>query len=269
MLARCRTLRLSNGVESETPLLVPALSSRALGPLETEGKSGRKTTLEPCSVVHSKFLLDGIEESLLVSAHDIGKGFLEESHRFRRGFSRSRYARIRLLMIDSGGYELIGPAGGLFTEDLENPLPWTSDDYAATVDKLDKGIDAVLVSWDYDGTYAEQIVQAQEFFGLRERFASTILLKPPATKRQNRSRFHQFDRLANYDVANLRTFDIVGVTEKDLGETVLDRMVRLAGLRVRLDAADIAAPIHVFGALDPLYTPLYFAAGGEIFDGLG
>lgn len=271
MIARSRRIRLSNDIEFNTPLLMPALSSRALGPLETEDKSGRKTVLEPCSIVHSRFLLDGIEESLLVSAYDISRGLLEESNRFRIGFSRSRYARVRLLMIDSGGYEQVGgPPGGVFAEGLEEPLPWTMDDYKAIVDKLDMAMDAVLVSWDYYGTYAEQIAWAKDFFGLRTRFASTILLRPPGkAKPLRRSRFHQLNKLSDYDVANLRAFDIVGVTEKDLGETVLDRMVRLADLRARLDAADVSSPIHIFGALDPLYTSLYFAVGGEIFDGLG
>ena len=40
-------------------------------------------------------------------------------------------------------------------------------------------------------------------------------------------------------------------------------------LRRLLDHAGVESPIHVFGELDPLYTPLYFAAGGEMFDGLG
>ena len=40
-------------------------------------------------------------------------------------------------------------------------------------------------------------------------------------------------------------------------------------LRSQLDRAGVQAPIHIFGGLDPLYTPLYFAAGAELFDGLG
>ena len=39
-------------------------------------------------------------------------------------------------------------------------------------------------------------------------------------------------------------------------------MTNVAKLRELLDRADVDVPIHVFGALDPLYTPLYYAAGG-------
>jgi hypothetical protein len=45
-------------------------------------------------------------------------------------------------------------------------------------------------------------------------------------------------------------------------------MAGVARLRDQLDATDVDRPIHVFGGLDPLHTPLYFAAGAEIFDGL-
>jgi hypothetical protein len=60
----------------------------------------------------------------------------------------------------------------------------------------------------------------------------------------------------------------VGFTEKELGDSYLSRLTTLARLRIVLDEAGISAPIHLFGALDPLFTPLYFAAGAEIFDGL-
>ena len=35
-----------------------------------------------------------------------------------------------------------------------------------------------------------------------------------------------------------------------------------------LDDAGVGIPIHVFGSLDPLISPIYWLAGAEIFDGL-
>ena len=67
----------------------------------------------------------------------------------------------------------------------------------------------------------------------------------------------------------LRNFDIVGVTEREIGDSIFDRLVKIARLRKSFDLVKVTAPIHVFGGLDPLLTPLYFAAGAEIFDGLG
>ena len=70
------------------------------------------------------------------------------------------------------------------------------------------------------------------------------------------------------DVSKLGLFDIVGVTEKELGRTMLERMLQVARLREAMDRAQIDAPLHIFGALDPLSVYLYFISGAEIFDGL-
>jgi hypothetical protein len=236
-----------------------------VGPLlaQKPGKTKREETV--ASIVHSDTLTAGIEESLLVSAYDIKHRLLTDSGAFRRGFAKSRYAKPNLLIIDSGWYEKkVGPSGGQFVHEGGAPLEWEEPDYVATIDALDMKVRAVVVSWDHEGTYSEQMSRAQDFFGARRRFASTILLKPPG-----QSLFHNFLALSDAEAADLRAFDVVGVTEKELGDTVLDRLVTLAELRAKLNGAGVEAPIQVFGGLDPLYTPLYFAAGAEMFDGLG
>ena len=74
--------------------------------------------------------------------------------------------------------------------------------------------------------------------------------------------------LSAKDLADLRGFDIIGVTEKDLGKNLFDRIKRVAKLRKGLDDVGVMAPIHIWGGLDPLMTPLFFFAGAEIFDGI-
>jgi hypothetical protein len=264
--ARSRTVRLLGGeIEFTTPALVPSLSSKAIGPLPR--KHGQAQPEEvACSLVHSDTLIQGIDEALLVSAYDIKHRLLTDAKSFGRGFQKSRYAQPNLLIIDSGWYEKnVGPRGGQFVFDVGKALDWEEEDYVATIDALDNDTRAVVVGWDFGGhSYADQIARAQAFFAARPRFASTILLKPPP-----RTLAHNLDRLSDEDAANLRAFDVVGVTEKDLGDKVLDALLTLARLREKLDHAEVTAPIHIFGGLDPLYTPLYFAVGGEIFDGLG
>ena len=265
MIARSRRVRLRNGVEFQTPLLVPGLSGRALGPIPFEEEPRAKPKPTPCSIVHSLALVDGIDEALLISAYDIHHALIADSVAFQQGFTRSRYARPRVLIIDCGWYEKgWGPAGGVFIEGLDAPRPWLESDYERTIEQLDPDIRAAIVNWDRAGSYGNQIACAQSFFGKISRFSSIILLKPP-----HESRFHHLSRLSGDDFSNLRAFDVIGVTEKELGDTVIDRLVTLAKLRTYLDENDVQAPIQVFGGLDPLYTPLYFAAGGEIFDGLG
>jgi hypothetical protein len=53
-----------------------------------------------------------------------------------------------------------------------------------------------------------------------------------------------------------------------LGRRIFDRIKRISELRKRLDDAGISVPIHVWGGLNPLLTPLFFFAGAEIFDGI-
>ena len=221
--------------------------------------------MTPCSIVHSQYLIGRIEDSLLISAYDIKHRLLADGDSFMSGFKDSRYAQPRVLVIDSGWYEKNGvPPGSQFAVNAKETLDWEEEHYSSVIDTLDGDVCPIVVSWDHRGPYEEQIHRAQDFFGGRGHLASDLLLKPPSG-----SRFHNFDKLSVEHIANLRAFDVVGVTERELGETILDCLVEIAKLRQRLDDARVLSPIHVFGGLDPLFAPLYFAAGAEIFDGLG
>ena len=63
-------------------------------------------------------------------------------------------------------------------------------------------------------------------------------------------RFHQFDKLSVDEAADCRGFDVVGVTERELGDSIFDRLVALRTLRSILDSARVNSPIHVFGGLE-------------------
>jgi hypothetical protein len=58
------------------------------------------------------------------------------------------------------------------------------------------------------------------------------------------------------------------MTEKELGDSLLTRLVNTAKLRCALDARRSKQLIHIFGSLDPIACPLFFIAGADIFDGL-
>lgn len=265
MLPTTRRIPLRNGIEISTPLLIPSLSSRAIGPLPIQSSSYGEHSLVACSIIHSKSLVFGIEESLLVSAYDIHYGLLEDSEAFSAEFSNSRYAGPRILLIDSGWYERGGSSTDKqFGDNQYAALPWEEPEYQNTIDNLATDIRPVVVSWDHFGTYPEQIAAGQDFFGNRTTLASTLLLKPPEG-----AGVHNFDKFTGEDFANLRAFDVIGITEREIGQTVMDRLENIARLRRSLDEKGVKSPIHIFGGLDPLYTPLYFAAGGELFDGLG
>ena len=266
MIGRSRHIRLRNGIEFSTPLLVPGLSSQAIGPIPFQHSPDAKPEMTVCSYVHSQTLISGIEQSLLVSAYDISHSLLANSAAFKSGFKSSTYGKPQVLLIDSGCYEKNGgPPAGQFSVNIEKPRPWKESDYQSTINSLDDELRPVVVSWDHVGSYSEQISRAQNFFGVRMTLAPSLLLKPPCTTLS----FHDFEMLSNAHAKDLRAFDIIGVTERELGESVIDRLIAITKLRKRLDEVEVSSPIHVFGGLDPLYTPLYFAAGAEIFDGLG
>src|SRR6266446_2877859 len=63
-------------------------------------------------------------------------------------------------------------------------------------------------------------------------------------------------------------FDIIGMTEKELGDSIRARMANIARIRRALTGAGLETPIHIFGSLDTVTTPMYFLAGADIFDGL-
>ena len=90
-----------------------------------------------------------------------------------------------------------------------------------------------------------------------------FLVKPESSK----DTFAPIEKLLK-KAAHLRRFAVVGITEKELDDSLFGAMTKIARLRIAMDAAGVGTPIHIFGSLDALTTILYFLAGAEIFDGL-
>ena len=262
MSVRHRRFVARNGSSFETPLLIPALSSKALGPIEAVEKDERTSRPVACSIIHSATLTWRIDEALLISAYDIHHGLLDNHEGLFSHFETSRYAAHSALFIDNGWYEQTGgPPGGPFGGENEGPVPWSREEYEATVDNLDMNAHPFVVSWDNPGmTYEEQIADAQEFFATRPHLGSVVLLKRPG-----KARFHGFDSLSPEISGRLRAFDTIGVTEKELGSTLLKRLLNLAQLRKRLDDAQVEAPLHVFGGLEsPFHATLLRCRWGSL-----
>jgi hypothetical protein len=114
-------------------------------------------------------------------------------------------------------------------------------------------------------SFPQQLDAARAFIARYPDQLHTILLKPETDTQKYLTKTLQ---LACVSAEELAPFDFIAVTEKELGSSVLDRMHEVAKLRLALDDAGVTKPIHVFGALDPLTSSLYFLAGAEVFDGL-
>jgi hypothetical protein len=265
MHARSRTLRLG-GTSVPGPLLVPSVSSKGFGMSGHVSEAG----LMVASVAQD------LTEALLISAYDLAHDLLPDSQTFLGSAHRNTvFASPELLLVDSGGYELnrVEFEGGQTHRDERTPRLFSRDDFETLADRLPADRELLVVSYDEPvlladpssvrGSYSQQREAAQAFFAARPHLRSDFLIKP-----EGRSPYLNV-RALTIEAENLRAFDVVGVTEKELGRTLLDRLVALAGLRDLLDRSGCEErPIHVFGCLDPVLTPLYFMAGGEIFDGL-
>jgi hypothetical protein len=127
-------------------------------------------------------------------------------------------------------------------------------------------VPSVLISYDHPKErllIKAQIERAKGMAPGREGFLREILLKPETI---GQILLQMPDIIQS--VHGLAEFDVIGVTEKEVGNSILDRMKNIARLRHALDKVGLETPIHVFGSLDPVTTPMYFLAGADIFDGL-
>lgn len=252
MLAKSSTVvHKASGVSVETPLLIPSFSSK--------GFSGAGPTSEVRQILGTA--AEFLTTAYLISAYDIAKGHLPAP--------ADLPSKPELIVVDSGGYEVSGDYD--FSEVLRSPLPdqtWEIDELVSVLDKWPAEIPAVFVSYDHPKkrrSFDDQISDARQLFRCRTDQLSCFLLKP-LTKRQSSLKEALGAAIASPE--SLTSFDILGITEKELAPSPLERMIAIARLRHALDAVNCHIPIHVFGSLDPLSVCLYTVAGAEIFDGL-
>jgi len=253
----CRTRRSAlnhriSGLSLETPLVIPSFSSKGFG------KIGQRQTEVAQLLSTAAEILTGV---YLISAFDL---YYEQIPG-----PRDLPARPELIILDSGGYETSDEHD---LSEVYRPAldlkPWTQEMLADVLDKWPEELPAVFVSFDHHDSrrpVADQLAAARDLFKGRHHQLSCFLLKP-----ETRDQLTLRDALgaASAQAEELRAFDVVGVTEKELGSSPIERMKRIAKLRRSLDEAQVQAPIHVFGALDPASVCLYYLAGAEMFDGL-
>ena len=240
MLAKRRSIKL-NGVEKErTPLLVPSFSSK--------GFPDVKKIIE--------YMSETIDGVTLVSAYDLHHRQIESPFDFPS-----------LIFLDSGGYEASKDADlSDFAYKQHIIREWTQDLHETVLAKWNPSVPSVLISYDHPKerlTFSQQVERAKAMAPGRKEFIRELLLKPETLDQH----YLQIATIVN-NIQLLTDFDIIGVTEKEVGNSVLHRMQNIAKLRRALSSIGLETPIHVFGSLDTVTTPLYFLAGADIFDGL-
>jgi hypothetical protein len=242
MLAKRRTLKVGNAPSVKTPLLLPSFSSKGFPNIQNILKA----------------LEEYISDEILVSAYDLH--FKQLSPEF--DFAST-------IFLDSGGYEASKESELSETFDKEHvPKEWTLELHAAVVSNWTSLSPTVFVSFDhpkYRCSISEQVDRAKSLVlpTSAGHYAKSLLIKPESV---DAKRVH-LDSIVPA-IRKMNDFAVIGVTEKEIGNSVLSRMVNVARLRHELDRHHPDIPIHVFGSLDTISTYLYFLAGADIFDGL-
>ena len=248
MISRTSILKHPLGIDVSTPLLIPSYSSKGFA--MHDGKS------ELCNIMI--FTKEFIYETQLLSAYDIY---------YKHMLDITELNPTQLTVIDSGGYETSNNFDLSETRKYERyKKAWNKDLFNQVLDNWTELYPAIVVSYDdveLKIPIIEQIKDANNFFEKKKQFLSDFLIKPIEIE----SNFINIDEVLK-NVRNFESFNIIGVTEKELGDSYFERMKNIYLLRNELDKCNIESPIHVFGALDPLSVILYYIMGAEIFDGL-
>lgn len=255
MQARCSKIEHPLGLYIETPLMVPSFSSKGFG----FKKKKKKKDADVSEVADAlEFSREFLTESLLVSAYDIYYQhipFTEE------------HICTDITFLDSGGYEC-GNTYDISTTSKYNfdLKKWELEQLERELKKWPEHKAAIAVSFDNGNrrvSLSEQINSANELFEKFPKMLSNFLVKPE-TKDQERI---QVENILTH-INDLKPFNIIGVTERELGNSILQRMLNISIIRKALDESGNLVPMHIFGSLDPITSILYFLAGAEIFDGL-
>lgn len=254
MLARSLEVTLGGEKVGETPMLVPAFSSRVCPDID--------------QVI--EYMGEFIVDQVLISAYDLHHGNL-----------RTIPTYATAIFLDSGGYECsdnveLSELGSVKKErerlsegQKQRQEDWNEEYYCQVLEQWPTDIatsHTVVVSYDHPDIrhpLQDQIQSAQKLFADREDFLKEILLKPE-TKDQS---LVQIDMIVQ-NIESLEPFDIVGFTEKELGSSILQRMINIARIRIAMEEKGLVRPLHIFGSLDTIGTLLYYIAGADIFDGL-
>uniref|UniRef100_UPI000AA47D31 Cap10 n=1 Tax=Hyphomicrobiales TaxID=356 RepID=UPI000AA47D31 len=250
MLAKRRGFYLDGNEIIRTPLLLPSFSSKGFPEVQE--------IIEATS--------DVIDGPCLISAYDLHYGSIKGPYDFAQA-----------IFIDSGGYEA---SKDVELSDLgtmpHTPAEWSQDDFSRIIGSWQSPTPTVLVSYDHPKDRLPtraQIERADAMLPKRPHTFREILFKPERVATGGTSEPPEVTRVnvsAIVDnIGMMARFDALGITEKEVGGNLKERMVNIARIRRALDKVKLTRmPIHVFGSLDTVTTPLYFLAGADVFDGL-
>lgn len=269
MLARKTTLTLPDGNPLDLPILIPSFSSKGFGFHKCTRKN--KSHLRSYATADLHEFSRSPKSSVLVSAYDLHFDHFAGA----KGMSGSPLdwlQQVPLIFLDSGGYELTAEfdSSEPKSPDYEPRKGFGISQYKRILKavNVDPGLRSFAVA-NFDQKtkgkpLSDQIKSARGVFQIVPECLHSFIIKP-----WEKGGLVEPGSLSKNEIKRMSGFQIIGITEKDIGLNHLDRLKRIAQLRVALDDANMNhIPIHIWGGLDPAMTPLYFFAGAQIFDGI-
>ncbi|XHH09567.1 MAG: hypothetical protein ACFCUE_02760 [Candidatus Bathyarchaeia archaeon] len=214
-------------INQETPLLIPSFSS---------------ILDEKIGLVHSR-LRNRLPLASLVSAYDLSNNLI----------NRDEIWASDVVVVDSGNYEY----SNLFNSTLRKN--WCLENYFTFLKTLKPMSKVIIVNFDEKTEIKTQISHANSLFDNFNNYAHCFLYRPI-------SGYFDFDEYTS-KIDELAQFDVLGITEKELGRSIIERCINLMKLRKALKRKDLELPIHVFGCIDPLGVLLFYLSGADMFDG--
>ena len=255
MLARSSIITHPNGVKIQTPILISSFSSKGFRFI----KKRKKTHSEAFEFI--KGSAENLTEVALLSAYDLHHYYPPIKSFRKLGFAP------QIIFIDSGGYETLEDFD--FSEAYRYPVKiekWDNELYYNVIKGLPNYYTTILISYDNGSekrvTLKRQISRAEKLLSDFPTHLIDFLIKPT-----RKGKPLDIDEIVT-NISLLNKFHIIGLTEKELGTSILDRMNNIKKIREALDNVNNKAPLHIFGNLDPMTSILYFLCGAEIFDGL-
>lgn len=253
----------------DLPLLVPSFSSK--GFLLFERRESKRLRNEYSEIAyHLQEFGQRDTQAGLISTYDLHHRHFEAPDMISDS-PEDYLQRTILTFIDSGGYELAKDFDSTEPKRyMYVPKDFSMEECKAVLHQLTSRQDPLqLVITNFDDEVRgmpldKQISEARTLFEEFPGHLTNFLMKPWNSEGKPLDPSH----LSPNDFQKLQNFPIIGVTEKELGKDLIVRLTAIADLRKGLDDAGINAPIHVWGGLDPIITPLYFFAGADIFDGI-
>lgn len=214
-------------INQETPLLVPSFSS---------------ILDEKIGLIYDR-VRNRIPSASLVSAYDVVQGYINKDNIWASD----------VLVIDSGNYEYNNLCNST------RRRKWCLEDYTAFIQTLKPLSKVIIVNFDEKETLETQIQDANKLFQNFTDYANCFLYRPLSG--------HLDVNDYSKNIAKVSQFDVLGLTEKELGRSIIERCQNLIKLRRALKDNNLEIPIHVFGCIDPLGVLLFFLSGADIFDG--